>query len=539
MGMLQNQLGNTGQAVKYVEEAHQIALEIGSPTSIRNTTSELHNLYKKQGKTTQALEMLEQFIEANEQVLSDENQRAVIKQEYEFAYQQQAFADSISQAEEALKVELAYQTELREKDQLRDLLVLLFVIGILVSVGLWSRNRYINATNKELAIAKERAEQSEKFKEQFLANMSHEIRTPMHAISGMVNILKRKKHPKHQEPYLQAMQTSSENLIVILNDILDLSKIEAGQLPIEQIPTAPKEIVENATQFFQFKAKEKGLKLSHEIDAELPDLIMGDPTRLNQILNNLISNAIKFTEKGQVKISLQKLDNQYQIQVKDSGIGIAPDKLNQIFGEFEQADSSISQQYGGTGLGLSITKQLVELQKGKIWVESQPGQGSTFFVRLPLMEITTETGEDKVGAAENIAAMAGALKGIRILIADDNVFNQMIAQDDLEHHIQEVQITKVETGTQALEQFQQAEYDLILMDVQMPEMDGLEATEKIRTIESGSNRPRPIPIIAMTASLLKTEIAKCYQAGATSYIPKPYQIKELIGEIYKGHFSEN
>ena len=383
----------------------------------------------------------------------------------------------------------------------------------------------------ELEMQKERAEQSEKYKEQFLANMSHEIRTPMHAISGMVKILERNEHPPSQDVFLGAMQTSSDNLVVILNDVLDISKIEAGKLDIESITMNPSDVIKNVFQILKFKAEEKGLTLNYRIDKNMESLVMGDPTRLNQILINLVGNAIKFTEKGSVDIFLREENNRLIFSIKDTGIGIPKEKVETIFGAFEQAKDFTSRHYGGTGLGLSISKQLVELQQGKIWVESEEDKGSTFFFELPFIAAAANAVSDNLITEERLQKMTDSLQGIRILLAEDNAFNQMIAQDDLSYFIKNVKIDVVENGAQAVEKFQQENYDLILMDVQMPEMNGFEATRLIRILEKG--KETRIPIIAMTASLLKSEIDHCHEAGMDNYIPKPYQPEELIVPIYE------
>lgn len=384
----------------------------------------------------------------------------------------------------------------------------------------------------QLEAQKERAEQSEKYKEQFLANMSHEIRTPMHAISGMVKILKRNDHLPSQDTYLNAMRASSDNLVVILNDVLDLSKIEAGKLDIESIPISPNSILDNVTQILKFKAEEKGISLNYKIGNNVPDLIMGDPTRLNQILINLIGNAIKFTEKGSVDVMLTRVKDRLLYTIRDTGIGIQEDKVNTIFEAFEQAKDNISRHYDGTGLGLSISKQLVELQDGKIWVESEEEVGSTFFFDIPLVLAAKDAMKQEFITDEILKTMTASLEGIHILIAEDNAFNQMIAQDDLSYLIKNVKIDVVENGRLAVEKFKTENYDLILMDVQMPEMNGFEASRKIRQIEKMEGRKTAIPIIAMTASLLKSEVDNCYQAGMDNYIPKPYQQEELIGPMF-------
>lgn len=272
--------------------------------------------------------------------------------------------------------------------------------------------------------------------------------------------------------------------------------------------------------------------LAYEISENVPTLIMGDPTRLNQILINLVGNAIKFTEKGSVKIFVSATDSQLHFEIKDTGIGIPKDKHESIFGAFEQAKESTTRYYGGTGLGLNISKQLIDLQDGKIRIESFEGQGSTFSFELPLTIPEADTVSQNFISEDKLTTMAKSLKGIRILIAEDNPFNQMIAQDDLSYYIEDITIETVENGVFAIEKFKTNTFDLILMDVQMPEINGFEATKRIREIEKSEGRTTIIPIIAMTASLLKTEINSCYNAGMNSYIPKPYKIEELIVPIF-------
>lgn len=328
------------------------------------------------------------------------------------------------------------------------------------------------------------------------------------------------------------MRSNSDNLVVILNDVLDLSKIEAGKLDIESIPMSPSAVIDNVCQILKFKAEEKGIRLNYQIEDDVPILIMGDPTRLNQILINLVGNAIKFTEKGSVDVILSTEKGRLLYSVKDTGIGIQKEKVDTIFEAFEQAKDNISRHYGGTGLGLSISKQLVELQDGKIWVESEDGVGSTFFVEMPLILAAEDAMKQEFVTDEILKLMTASLKGIRVLLVEDNAFNQMIAQDDLSYLIENVTIDVVENGLLAVEKFKTEDYDLILMDVQMPEMNGFEATRKIRDIEESAGQNIGIPIIAMTASLLKSEIDNCYQAGMNNYIPKPYKQEELIAPMY-------
>jgi signal transduction histidine kinase/ActR/RegA family two-component response regulator len=515
-------------AIKWCEEA--LSLEEGKTNLTQESEAYkcLYETHKMLNNGNQALAYHERYIVLRDSMEKDEASKKL--QQAEFT--NQLLSDSLNYVKKELKMEMAFQAELFEKDKTRNILIGLGLMALLLAGGFWSRNRYVRKTNAELNIAKNRAERSEQFKQQFLANMSHEIRTPMHAISGMVKILKRNEHLPTQNTFLDAMHTSSDNLVVILNDILDLSKIEAGKLDIESIPLQPVSAMENVTQILKYKAEEKGLALTYQVAENVPALVMGDPTRLNQILLNLTGNAIKFTEKGSVEISLKKVDDWLRFSIKDSGIGIPKDKLESIFGAFEQAKGSTARHYGGTGLGLSISKQLTELQNGKIWIESEEGTGSVFYLELPIIAAAADAaGQDHI-TEDRLKMMAESLKGIRILLAEDNDFNQMIAQDDLSFFIKNVKIEVVENGMQAVEKFQQGNYDLILMDVQMPEMTGFEATRKIREIEKSEGLETAIPIIAMTASLLKSEVDNCYIAGMDNYIPKPYQPEELIAPIY-------
>ncbi|MFK7776311.1 MAG: tetratricopeptide repeat protein [Saprospiraceae bacterium] len=516
------------KALSLGNNALALAQETGNIRQIMQTAFSLGGSYKATDQYKEALEMNELYFQMRDSLISEENQKAVIQLQVQSDYEKQKAIDDYENEKR-----VAIETQKKENQQKLSIVI---GIGLLLisflALGIFNRLKVTRQQKAIIEEQKKKVEQSEKYKEQFLANMRHEIRTPMHAISGMVKILERNEHPPSQDVFLHAMKTSSDNLVVILNDVLDLSKIEAGKLDIESIPTSPAAVIENVTQILKYKAEEKGLQLNYQIDEEVPELIMGDPTRLNQILINLTGNAIKFTEKGNVNILLQKENDQLKFSVKDTGIGIPKEKVEKIFGAFEQAKDSTTRSYGGTGLGLSISKQLVELQNGKIWAESEEGQGSTFFVELPLVAAAENAIGGNVITEDRLKTMATSLEGIRILLAEDNPFNQMIAQDDLSFFIKDVKIDVVENGALAVEKFQQGNYDLILMDVQMPVMNGFEATRKIREIEKSEGKETAIPIIAMTASLLKTEVDNCYDAGMDNYIPKPYKPEELIAPIF-------
>ena len=417
--------------------------------------------------------------------------------------------------------------------------VLMFLI---VSLGLLSRLRYIRKSSKALMAQKEEAERlrlvaeteklratkSEKVKEQFLANMSHEIRTPMNAITGMIDILIRDDHPSSQDKYLHAIQQSSESLLVILNEILDLSKLEAGKMELEKIPFEPVKILQNVKNILHFKAEEKGLKLILKPGKYIPQIVCGDPTHLQQILLNLASNAIKFTHKGRITIEANTNfigDDKVVLQFKviDTGIGIPKEKMDHVFDVFTQGDTDTTRKYGGTGLGLTICKQLAELHHGSISVESEINIGSTFTVEIPYGLINDK--EEKFQEEITIDA-----RDLNILLAEDNEFNVIVARDVLENSLPGVRVDVAENGEIAVIKVQSNHYDLILMDIQMPEMDGYEATRAIRLMASEKAN---IPIIAMTANVLKAEVDRCFEAGMNAYISKPFDRHELLSNINK------
>jgi signal transduction histidine kinase/ActR/RegA family two-component response regulator len=422
-----------------------------------------------------------------------------------------------------------------------DLLIILLAVGVIFLVirrgarasadtQKWLRDK-VKEKTAELEQEMERAENSERAKEQFLANMSHEIRTPLNAILGMTRLLLDKEPRSDQMRYLNAIRESSDNLLVIINDILDLSKIEAGKVRFEEISFRLQDRIDTVLNTMQFTADEKRLDLKADMADRLPSVLNGDPYRLNQVLINLVGNALKFTEKGSVRISVRELNRQddkvdIQFEVTDSGIGIGKDKLQHIFDMFTQESSSTTRKFGGTGLGLAICKRLVELQGGDIEVESEPGKGSTFRFHVPY------TISDDTGSALNRSNTIEAdkdLSGLRILLAEDNEFNKMVAVDTLEELIPGVQVDIATTGKEAVELALKNNYHVILMDIQMPEMDGYEATRLIRSYNN--ERINSVPIIAMTASVIKSEVDNCFESGMNDFVGKPFNPEELLNTI--------
>ena len=396
-------------------------------------------------------------------------------------------------------------------------------------------NEQLEATvaerTREYLEAKEAAEASEKVKEQFLANMSHEIRTPMNAIVGMTNILIKEDPEAAQMRYLDAIRQSSDNLLVIINDILDISKIEAGKMEFESINFSIDRVLHGVKDTLVFKAEEKGLELNIDKDEKVPEWAVGDPVRLTQILINLVGNAIKFTESGSVTVKVacpvkDASKAKIRFSVIDTGIGIPADRVDNIFETFSQAGADTTRKFGGTGLGLSISKQLVEQQGGGIDLESELGKGSNFFFHLffPHGEAPAEDSQDS-GNGQH----AEILKGARVLLAEDNDFNVMVAVDTLKDLIEGIDITVAPDGVRAVKELEGSAFDIVLMDIQMPEMDGYTATKTIR--DSSDKRVRATPIMAMTAAVTKAEVDKCFEAGMDNYIAKPFDSDELLEKM--------
>ena len=382
----------------------------------------------------------------------------------------------------------------------------------------------------ELQQAKAAAESASRTKSDFLASMSHEIRTPMNAIMGIADLLAKTALSPEQDKYVQIFRRAGDNLLNLINDILDLSKVEASQLELERTGFSLNDHLEKVTEMVAARAHEKGLAMVCEIAPDVPNDLVGDPTRLRQVLLNLLGNAIKFTQSGEVTLRVARDANPsvptaLRFTVSDTGIGIPGEKLGQVFERFTQADSSTTRRFGGSGLGLTISKRLVELMGGRIWVESEVGKGSVFAFAVPF----------EISAAFNrpTAAPVGTdpelpLPALRILLAEDSPDNCIITMAYLEDTPYQVEIA--ETGAIACEKFRAGHYDLVLMDRQMPVMDGLTATRTIRAWEHANDRP-PTPIIALTASALKGDREKCLAAGCTAFLTKPIKQEVLLQAI--------
>ncbi len=393
---------------------------------------------------------------------------------------------------------------------------------------------------RELKDAKIAAESASRTKSEFLANMSHEIRTPMNGIVGMAELLCNTEPTNDQKEYLDILKTSTDNLLSIINDILDISKIEAGKLEFEHIDFDLRRTITDTFKILSYNADKKGLELLNNISADIPDIMLGDPVRLRQILINLVSNAIKFTEKGEVAVSVDiesRTEDEITLHffVSDTGIGIPEDKKKHIFDTFTQADSSSTRKYGGTGLGLPISSRLVEMMKGKIWVESEVGKGSAFHFtarlgiasELEKQELPEEDVNSEYESSDNQINYEDRKK-IHILLAEDNDISQKWQLLTLERQGYTVEIAN--NGEEVLEGLKKQHFDIVLMDVQMPKMDGIEAARAIRSSTDNTFNPE-IPIIAVTAHALEEEKERCLKAGMNSCVTKPFNSEELFKEI--------
>jgi two-component system, sensor histidine kinase len=390
-----------------------------------------------------------------------------------------------------------------------------------------SLERTVRERTSDLVVARDKAMEASRAKSEFLANMSHEIRTPMNGVLGMMEIINDTPLSGEQQEMLGIMRSSAESLLHVLNDILDFSKVEARQMSLESVPFSPRQCVESVAGLVSAQAANKGIDLTVLVAHGVPGQVVGDPVRVRQVLLNLVGNAIKFTTHGHVRVTAgiePGAENPHRVwlrfSVEDSGIGVPPEHQERIFEAFSQADGSTTRRFGGTGLGLAISRSLVELMGGRLWVESQPGQGSTFHFTASF-GVTVPARVAPVAEARPSTTPGGAAGppggGRHILLAEDNPTNQLVAVGLLKARGHRITVTH--NGAEAVEAYKREPFDIVLMDVQMPVMGGFEATAAIRAIERGSGHHTPI--IAMTAHAMEGDRERCLAAGMDGYLSKP------------------
>ena len=584
IGNVYRSMGNYKKALDYYNQSLTMSRKIGDKNEIAVTQKNIGITYKESGKYSQAIQYLNESKDLAEQIhllriqretLDQLSQTYTILSDYqkalEYYIEYSKLKDSLFDEETSDKISiLQFGHDMKEKEQqktisekdielkitreknIRNIIIFISLLAISFVIVLWTRYRLKAKSNRELKtlnadlerrveertkrlreeneyrrIAQEQAELANETKNRFLATISHEVRTPINAIIGFCDLtIKSDLNPEHQTN-LKRVKDSSEHLLALIKDILDYSQIESGKMELKKVTLDINKLVESVVNAYYLDAESKDIKLSCEIAGNVPRFIIGDPNAIRQILYNLVGNAMKFTDRGDVAISVKVEDSliadkkvKLRFSVKDTGIGISKLKQKLIFKDFTQGDSSSRRRYGGAGLGLTISKNFVELMGGEIWVESEKEKGSNFIFTLTFKV-------DKNKSVKTILRKPHEKKTLYILVAEDNLLNAQVIAAFLKRlgHTSKV----AGNGIEALNLLSKEDFDAVLMDIEMPEMDGIEATEAIRAGKENVRNPK-IPIIALTAHAIKDYEERSYKSGMDNYLTKPVDI-ELLSEI--------
>ena len=506
-------------ALLYMKNSLGLAEKTGLKAYIKKGYQNLANVYEKNEDYKLAYEYLKYYL-----AIKDTREISELEAQLDIENKNQEIL--LLNKEKQFKAQ-----ELKNKSFVTNIILFVFFVVIVLAIFLFFALNQKNKINYQLKIANEEANRARIDKEQFFAYTSHEIRTPLNAVVGVSRLLGETDLNTDQQKYLRTINSSAQNILFLVNDVLDLSKIESGTIELETVDFSIQDILDELINSLSFKLREKNVSLSSKIDKSIPKVLMGDPHRINQIILNLVDNAIKFTEDGEVHIAINATKATEKtisvlFEISDTGIGIRRSRLDSIFDSFKQETSHTTRQYGGTGLGLAITKNLIQLMDSKIHLESTYGEGSKFSFELALKK-----SKNKTLSAGELNSRTSSLRDIRILVVDDNALNREIFFDLINNYKNNVEVEMADDGKMALLKVKQSKYDIILMDLQMPVMDGYEATRQIRKLKSSKAN---IPIIAMTAHVLDGVAEKCNEAGMNDYISKPINLT-ILNQIIKKH----
>lgn len=521
LGLLYQKVNKSEDAIIFMKTSLGLAQESGMEDLIKKGYQTIAKTYEKNNQFQEAYEYLKYY-----SAIKDTKEISELESQLELEMKNKELA--------ILTKEKDFHKKESDNQKLYIIisvivLIIIFCLSIFLLISLRQRDKI----NSQLIIAKDQANLSKQEKEDFFAYTSHEIRTPLNAVVGMTNLLSKTELTKSQKKYLKTITGSAQNILFLVNDVLDISKIEKGGVEFEQIEFSLHQIIEQIVDSLEFKKFEKKVDIIQNIAPNVPLVLIGDPIRFNQILLNLADNALKFTKAGSVSINVivsDKIDNKVRIHfsVEDTGIGIQQEKLDSIFNSYQQEHASTTRQYGGTGLGLAISKLLVENMGGEIKVKSEIGVGTMFYfsIWIPTSEMSDISQLDEKQANE-----VERISNLSILVVDDNQLNREVFYDLVEDKENNVTLTLAENGQVAIDKLAENDFDLILMDIQMPLLNGYEATEIIRSRTDFSQKKRSTPIIAMTAHVLEGVSEKCIKAGMDDAISKPVNINVLNQKI--------